>query len=418
MAEGSPERGTLLEFAGPIALASTAALATSLGAALREVDVEVSPGQVQRYASALQLAPPRSVADLYWPARITLISSADDLETFDRLFAALVGTGLAPADQRGDPNAPSPDPTPARTRAAASPDALGPEAGQSTRTSPAAGRSGDDESEDDPDAARPAVLAMVSAEERLGDRDFAGLTDDEQRELDALVQRLRLRTPVRRTRRTQPLRSGQRLDMRRTLRRAGRSGGDPVRLYRLERRIRPRRLVLLCDVSGSMESYTRLFLGLLRGAVTGVPAAEAFVLATRLTRVTDDVRAHDHDVALARAASSVLDLAGGTRLGECLATFLDTHGRRGMARGAVVVILSDGWTGDADVVAEQMARLGRIAHRIVWVNPRKAAPAYEPLAGGMAAGLPHCDAFVSGHSLRSLSDVVAAIGTDQRRRPR
>jgi uncharacterized protein with von Willebrand factor type A (vWA) domain len=336
-----------------------------------------------------------------------------DLDTFDRVFAAMVGGEADPADRRGDPNAPALAPTTPRSRAAPTPAGIGRETGSTTRTAPAVGRSADDD-EDEDSAARTAALAAMSAEERLGGRDFASLTDDELRDLQLLVGQLRLATPVRMTRRVQPMRSGRHVDLRRTLRRAGRSGGEPIRLHRLERRDRPRRLVLLCDVSGSMEAYTRVFLGLLQGAVTGV-RAEAFVLATHLTRVTGDLRVHDADVALARAAASAPDMAGGTRLGTCLSTFLDTYGRRGMARGAVVVILSDGWTGDADVVAEQMDRLRRLAHRIVWVNPRSAAPSYEPLAGGMAAGLPHCDAFVSGHSLDSLADVVAAVGADQRR---
>ncbi len=408
------DRGAALSYLGPVATASPAALATALAAALRRAGVDVSPGQVQRLASAIGLTPPCMLDDLYWPARVTLICSVDDLASFDRLFAALAGLDLDPAEHRGDPNAPRMEPTAPRSRPTPTPAGLGRETGQSTRSAPAAGQSADDKTEDGSDDARPAALAVMSADERLGERDFAELTEDELRDLQALVQRLRLSTPLRRTRRARPQRSGQQVDMRRTLRRAGRSGGEPVRLHRLERREQRRRLVLLCDVSGSMEAYTRVFLGLLQGAVTGV-RAEAFVFATRLTRVTEDLRMRDPDLALARASRSASDLAGGTRLGACLSTFLDTYGRRGIARGAVVVVISDGWTGDADVVADQMARLQRLAHRIVWVNPRKASPSYEPLAGGMAAGLPYCDAFVSGHSLRSLADVVAAVGTDQRR---
>jgi uncharacterized protein with von Willebrand factor type A (vWA) domain len=168
--------------------------------------------------------------------------------------------------------------------------------------------------------------------------------------------------------------------------------------------------VLLCDVSGSMEPYTRVFLALLHGSVAGA-RAEAFVFATRLTRLTRPLARRDPDLALRRAAEAAPDWAGGTRLAYALRTFLDSFGRRGLARGAVVLVLSDGWAHDepADVAA-QMARLRRLAHRIVWVNPRKAAPGFAPKAGGMAAALPYCDAFVSGHNLAALDEVTAAVG--------
>jgi uncharacterized protein len=219
-----------------------------------------------------------------------------------------------------------------------------------------------------------------------------------------------LSTPERRGRRTRPTaRSGDRLDLRRTVRAAQRTGGDPARLVHAHRRTTPRRLVLLCDVSGSMEPYTRIYLTLLQGAVAGA-RAEAFVFATRLTRLTRQLAVRDPDQALARAGAASSDWAGGTRLAEGIGRFVADHGRRGLARGAVVVVLSDGWAqDDPDEVAEAMRRLRRLAHRIVWVNPRRAAPDYAPLVGGMAAALPFCDAFVSGHSLAALEQVVAAV---------
>jgi hypothetical protein len=171
----------------------------------------------------------------------------------------------------------------------------------------------------------------------------------------------------------------------------------------------PRRLVLLCDVSGSMEPYTRIYLTLLQGAVAGA-RAEAFVFSTRLTRLTRQLAVRDPDQALARAGATSSDWAGGTRLAAGIGRFVADHGRRGLARGAVVVVLSDGWAQDEpEEVADAMRRLRRLAHRIVWVNPRSAAPGYAPLVGGMAAALPFCDAFVSGHSLAALEQVVAAV---------
>jgi uncharacterized protein len=225
-----------------------------------------------------------------------------------------------------------------------------------------------------------------------------------------------LSTPERRSRRTRPTaRSGDRLDLRRTVRAAQRTGGDPARLVHAHRRTTPRRLVLLCDVSGSMEPYTRVYLTLLQGAVAGA-RAEAFVFSTRLTRLTRELSVRDPDQALARAGATTSDWAGGTRLADGISRFVAGHGRRGLARGAVVVVLSDGWATDEPAdVAEAMRRLRRLAHRIVWVNPRKAAPGYEPLVGGMRAALPYCDAFVSGHSLAALEQVVTAVAEEHAR---
>jgi uncharacterized protein with von Willebrand factor type A (vWA) domain len=163
-----------------------------------------------------------------------------------------------------------------------------------------------------------------------------------------------------------------------------------------------------------MEPYTRVFLTLLQGAVGGADA-EAFVFSTGLTRLTRQLAGRDADAALARAAAVTSGWSGGTRLAASIGQFLDSFGRRGMARGAVVVVLSDGWaTDDPADVATAMARLRRVAHRVVWVNPRKAAPGFAPVVGGMAAALPYCDAFVSGHSLAALAEVAAAVGADRR----
>jgi uncharacterized protein with von Willebrand factor type A (vWA) domain len=257
-------------------------------------------------------------------------------------------------------------------------------------------------------------VGLAATTERLGHTSFAELEPDEITEVRRLVRRIVLSTPVRRTRRTSPSsRERSRLDLRRTLRASRRTARDPVHLVHRRRRTRPRRLVLLCDVSGSMEPYTRVFLSLLQGAVSGA-RAEAFVFSTGLTRLTRQLAGRDPDVALARAAETAPDWAGGTRLAASLQRFVDEHGRRGLARGAVVVVLSDGWALDEpDEVAAQMARLRRLAFRIVWVNPRKAAEGFSPLVGGMAAALPYCDAFVSGHSLAALSEVAAAIRAPQ-----
>jgi uncharacterized protein with von Willebrand factor type A (vWA) domain len=199
------------------------------------------------------------------------------------------------------------------------------------------------------------------------------------------------------------------VDLRATLRRALRTGGYPVRLARHRRRDRPRRLVVLCDISGSMEPYARALLQLVYCAAGG-RGAEVFTFATRLTRLTRVLARVRPDVALERAGRAAPDWSGGTLLGASLARFNTDHGARGVARGAVVLIVSDGWdTGDPALVAREMARLSRLAYRIVWANPRTRSPRYSPLVRGMAAAWPYCDAVVSAHSLTALDDLLAAI---------
>jgi uncharacterized protein with von Willebrand factor type A (vWA) domain len=261
-------------------------------------------------------------------------------------------------------------------------------------------------------------VAAASDAERLGERSFDTLAPDELARLYELMSRLRLATPLRRTRRYERGRHGQHVDMRRTLRSSLRTGGDPIRLARRRRRIAPRRLVMLCDISGSMEPYARAYLQFLTCAAGSGPNAEAFVFATRLTRLTRALGSRHPERAMKRAAAAAPDWSSGTRIGDALKAFNDRHGRRGMARGAVVVILSDGWErGDPVLVGREMERLGRLAHRIVWVNPRLSATAFSVRAGGMVAALPYCDALVSGHSYAALREVVRAIGASEWEQP-
>ncbi len=347
--------------------------------------------------------------ELYWLARVTLVDQHDQLDAFDRVFRQVFG-GLADvAGNRGDTAAPRLPPS-LRPGPKARP---GPEAraGASDVPTPSATTGEGPETDD-----RGRVLMTASVEERLRHKDFAGYTAEELAALRRLVEQLRVAAPRRRARRTERAPSGRRLDLRRTLRRSHRTGGDPVRREYRRRRTQPRRVVLIADVSGSMEAYSRVYLQLLQGAVRGA-RAEAFVMATRLTRVSRMLASGHPDVALAKGAEAAPDWSGGTRIGAALKTFVDDYGRRGMARGAVVVIISDGWErADPATLGEQMARLQRLAHRIVWVNPRSAAEQYEPLAGGMAAALPHVDVFVSGHSLDALDEVLDAISGTPRGR--
>src|SRR5207302_230196 len=222
------------------------------------------------------------------------------------------------------------------------------------------------------------VALAPSEEEVLRSKRFDELSPRELAQLYRLMARLEVATPLRRTRRSERYRHGERIDLRRTLRGSLRTGGDPIRLARRRRRVSPRRLVLLCDISGSMEPYARAYLQFLAGAAGSGPSTEAFVFATRLTRVTRALAARNPQRAIQRAAAAAPDWSSGTRIGDALKEFNDRHGRRGMARGAVVVILSDGWErGDPMVVGREMERLARLAHRIVWVNPRAGAAGFS-----------------------------------------
>jgi uncharacterized protein with von Willebrand factor type A (vWA) domain len=334
---------------------------------------------------------------------VTLVDQHDQLDAFDAVFRQVFGGLDDFASDRGDTAAPKlPPQLRAGPRVRPRQDASGGASDVPAPTS-AAGRP-EERSEE-----HARVLVTASVEERLRHKDFADYTPEELAVLRLLADELRVVAPVKRARRTVRATSGRRLDLRRTLRRSHRTGGDPVRREYRRRRTQRRRIVLLADVSGSMEAYSRFYLQLLQGAVRGA-RAEAFVMATRLTRLSRALSTGHPDAALARAAEEAPDWSGGTRLGASLKTFLDDHGRRGMARGAVVVIVSDGWErADPALLGEQMGRLSRLAHRVVWVNPRSAAEAYEPLVGGMAAALPHVDVLVSGHSLHALDDVLAAI---------
>jgi hypothetical protein len=379
-------------------------VAGGFGQLLHDAGVPVTPEHSGRFARAMSLAAPRAVDELYWLGRVTLLTGADQIATFDAVFDQVFRGLLDPADARGDPNAPAPAhtrpgrPEPPPAGAAAPPGSAG------------GARPGDLSPPDGDDAGAPhSVLAAASPEERLGRRDFADLTPEELDSLRALIADLSVVAPLRPSRRHLPHHLGRRLDLRATLRRSHRHSGDPVEWILRRPKSRPRRLVLLADVSGSMEPYARAYLHLLHGAVRAA-RAEAFVFATRLTRLTRALAGSDPDAALARATAAAPDWSGGTRIGDALADFNDRYGRRGVARGAVVVIVSDGWeTGDPAVLGEQMARLARLANRVIWVNPRSAAAGYEPRVAGMAAALPHVDALVSGHTLDALDALLEAI---------
>jgi uncharacterized protein with von Willebrand factor type A (vWA) domain len=271
-----------------------------------------------------------------------------------------------------------------------------------------------------PDRQRPDTVAPLRAvatgAERLAGRDFAELSAAELGALADLMRQLTLATPTRPARRYRSGPRGHRIDLRTTLRQARRTAGDPLRLARRERRLVPRRLVVLCDISGSMEPYARAMIQLLYCAANTGPRTEVFTFATRLTRITRTLAGPRPAVALQQAGRAAPDWSGGTRIGAAVKEFVDRYGRLGMARGAVVLVISDGWeTGDPAELGRQLRRLSRLAYRIVWANPRTQSERYRPLVGGMAAAWPYCDAVVSAHRLSALPDLAAALAGTGRR---
>ncbi|HVA37392.1 MAG TPA: VWA domain-containing protein [Candidatus Dormibacteraeota bacterium] len=362
--------------------------------ALREAGVRVPAGAARLCAQALGALDATRPRSLYWATRLSMLRRHDDLPAFERIFQAYWASAhelvLAEAQE------------PERTALQVVP----------------LGEGAPEEADDEDEEPLPASLA--SSLERLRETDFAEYTDEEHRLAARLVEGLRITMPVRRSRRTRPAPHGRHVDLPRTLRRSLRTAGDPVHLVYARRRTRARPLVLLCDVSGSMSAYSRALVQFLRAAVESRARVRVFAFGTRLAELTHPLSKATRDEALRAAAARFDDWGGGTRIGASLQAFVREYAQRGVARGGVVVILSDGWEReDPALVGEQMHRLRLLCHRIIWVNPNKKDPRFEPLAAGMASALPYVDALVAGHHLRALEDLLALVrrlGDEESRR--
>lgn len=377
-----------------------ASLVTLFGRELHRAGVPVSTAETDCLARTLELCRPATVDELYWCARVSLLRSIDSVAAFDAVFAMVFRGLVDTAEYRGHS-------APARPADEAPPSIAEQQApavsvGSSPRASAASG--------DPRESATHALRALASSDERLYQADFGQLDEEELRALAPLLHRLLTAIPTRLSRRRHQSPRGDLLDLRATLRRSTRSGGDPSRVLRRSRRRKPRRLVAMLDISGSMEPYARAYLNLLWGAAAKADA-EVFAFGTRLTRLTVPLRLGGPELALRLAVAAVPDWAGGTRIGHALRLFMNEYGRRGMAHGSVVIIVSDGWErDDPEVLRTQMRSLARRAYRVVWVNPRAAAPGFVPETIGMSAALPFVDALVSGHSAEAVVDVLNASG--------
>ena len=352
--------------------------------ALRSAGVAVTHDRATSFLEATALVGADDAEATFRAGRATLCGSPDDLVRYEHVFEAWFGAReqlprTMPREKPREISSPLP-----------------------------MGEGGESGGEMSPDV----VQAAASELEVLRHRDVAQLKPDEKALLDAMIRALHPRLPRRRASRRTAWRRGE-IDLHRTLRTTLRQMGEPGRVEHRRRGSTSRRVVLLVDVSASMRPYADAILRLAHLMVVSTPAkgrVEVFTLGTRLTRVTLPLRTTDADRALVRAGEQVPDWSGGTRLGETMKAFLDRWGARGMARGAVVVVFSDGWErGDAVELGEQMKRLRRLAHRVVWVNPHRGKDGYEPVQRGIAAALPHCDDFVAGHSLQSFDRVLGVI---------
>src|SRR3954466_3494460 len=360
----------------------------TFGRVLRGAGLEVGPGRIADALCGLDHVDITRQEDVYWTLRTTLVARREDLDPFDRAFDAwfLRRVGRTPARRDVDPRQLRKDAKRGRRAgvrgaapAGAEPDSIG-----------------------------------HSAHEVLRTKAFAAMSPAEMAATRALIAGLATDRPERRSHRLRPHRRGRVLDLRALARASIATGGDPV-ARRFRRRVdAPRKLVVLCDVSGSMEAYSRALLLYLHAVVRSGRGVEVFAFGTRLTRLTPDLQIRDPEQALARAAERVVDWASGTRIGASLKRYNDVWGRRALSRGAVVLIASDGWErADHELVGSEMARLHRAAHTVVWVNPVKGSTAYQPLAAGMRAALPSIDRFVTGHnlaSLEALGRLLAGVG--------
>ena len=358
-----------------------------LAASMRAAGARVGVDELLNAHRALRAIDPADRGAAYFALRATLCSRRDDFVAFDAAFAEL----FAPPEQT----------------APQLPEELEPAALVLPRMAVPA-----EEVAVPTEGEAEVVPSAWSDAELLREKDFADYTDAERRLARRVMRRLAGAGPARPSRRTRPARRrgapphAARPDLRRTMRSSLRTSGDPVERHWREPSERPRPLVLVCDVSGSMEPYARMLLQYMQACVAARRRVEAFVFGTSLTRVTAELAGRDPDRALDRAAGAADDWSGGTRIGDALATLNREHGRR-LGRGAIVVLLSDGWDrGDPEQLTAEMARLGRCAHSLIWLNTLKAHPGYEPLTRGMQAALPHVDHFLAGNSLASLADLA------------
>ena len=376
----------------------------AFGRELRARGLPVGTGRILTFVRAVAALGLTDRLSLYWAGRVSMIGRKEDLAAYDLAFEDWYRSLRTPPGFGDELDLPSM----ARPGVdwGEGPDDLEVQVGETAAEWHGLGD--DDEPPAPGDEA--AIRIVASAVEVLRSKSFADLSEEEREEVGRLIRALAIALPEERMRRTRPSPKGDRFDVRRTLRRSLRTRGEPFERAWRDRRVRGRPLVLILDVSGSMSPYARALVQFGYAAMAAGRRVEVFCFGTRLTRVTRTLRSKDPDRALREIGGTVEDWEGGTRIGDSLKSLLDGWSQRAALRGAVVVLCSDGLErGDPELLAVQMARLGRLAHKVVWVNPLKGSPRYEPLARGMAAALPSVDVFLSGHNLESLTELSRTL---------
>ena len=376
----------------------------AFGRELRARGLPVGTGRILTFCRAVAALGLTDRDSLYWAGRASMIGRREDFETYDDAFAEWYRSLGAEGALRIELTIPGGD-AERSIDWGDEPDNLEVQLG----TTAASWRGAGDEEPEPGDET--AIRILASGVEVLREKSFPDLTDEERARVAAMIRRLAVTVPVQHTRRTRPSAKGSTFDIRRTLRRSLRTQGEPFDRAWRKRRSRTRPLVLILDISGSMAPYARALMQFGYAAMAAGRRVEVFVFGTRLTRVTRTLRTRDPDRALHEIGRQVADWEGGTRIGESIKALLDGWSQRAALRGAVVVLCSDGLErGDPDLLKMQMARLRRLAHKVVWVNPLKGSPRYEPLARGMAAAMPSVDVFLSGHNLESLEHLGRVLG--------
>ena len=379
---------------------------------LRRAGLPVSIHSAERLAEALEAIKPTARTELYWLCRVSLINDVRSLELFDRVFDVVFEGGALDVGRnarKSNKHQPPAMASEQQVKLAARNQVADGSGGVPWSSTPSAAPDDASTSDDDDDIVLPELLPASLA--AIADSPFDQLSDVELAEIGAWLEEAVISWPTRTVRRTRHGRSGSQLDRRRTLSAARRTGGDPVELVWKRQIRRPRKVLMLADVSGSMQTFVRPYMHVMR-ALTRHVDAETLAFSTTLTRLTPALRSQDPQEAIEAASDLVDDRFSGTKIASSITSLMAHPTWSNNVRGAVVLIASDGW--DTDEPAEldkAMARLARLSHRIVWVNPRASADEFEPLVGGMAAALPHCTTMLSGHSLRAMREVLVALGS-------
>jgi uncharacterized protein len=388
----------------------------TFGRRLREAGLPVGSGQMLGLVEAIGAIDVRNERDVYYAARASLVTRPEQRPTFDREFAQfwreLAGAQRKPLEAFSANDAPNEVPLPEASRKRKQEAKASNATAEEERTVLAISEADENDASagEEEIEAPPEDVLLFSARETLRKKDFSQCTADEIAEARRIIEGMDWRLGTRRTRRRVKATHGDFIDRRATLRHSLKHGGTPLELRRQKRKIRTRPLVLICDISGSMDRYARLLLRFVHALGQGLEATEVFVFGTRLTRITRALRKRDVDAAITQVVESVEDWSGGTRIGQAIKTFNYEWSRRVLRSGATVVVISDGWDrGDPKLLAQEMTRLQRSCRRLIWLNPLLGAPGYQPLTQGMRAALPYIDEFLPVHNLQSLEALAALL---------